>query len=78
MKRNLKFIKQAWRDNIIFIADNWSVHKNITAKEFYMKNKIRCIEWPSYSPNLNPIENLFGLMREKERKKERKKKNYQK
>ena len=30
-----------------------------------MKNKIRCIEWPSYSPDLNPIENLWGLMKEK-------------
>ena len=63
--RNLKFIKQAWGENIILVADNWSVHKNAAAKEFYMKNKIRCIEWPSYSPDLNPIENLWGLMKEK-------------
>ena len=63
--RNLKFIKQAWGENIILVADNWSVHKNAAAKEFYMKNKIRCIEWPSYSPDLNPIKNLWGLMKEK-------------
>ena len=47
------------------MADNWSVHKNAAAKEFYMKNKIRCIEWTNYSPDLNPIENLWGLMKEK-------------
>ena len=65
LKRNLKFIKQAWGENIILVADNWSVHKNAVAKEFYMKNKIKCIEWPSFSPDLNPIENLWDLIKEK-------------
>ena len=41
------------------------MHKNIAAKEFNTKNKIRYIEWPSYSPDLNPIENLWGLTKEK-------------
>ena len=53
------------RKYIILVADNWTVHKTAAAKEFYMKNMIRCIEWPSYSPDLNPIENLWGLMKEK-------------
>ena len=65
LKRNLKFIKQAWGENIILVVYNWSVHKNAAAKEFYIKNKIRCIEWPSYSPDLNPIENLWGLTKKK-------------
>ena len=41
------------------------MHKNAAAKEFNTKNKIRSIEWPSYSPDLNTIENLLGLMKEK-------------
>ena len=41
------------------------MHKNAAAKEFNTKNKIKCIEWPNYSPDLNPIENLWGLMKEK-------------
>ena len=43
------------------------MHKNVAANELNMKNKIkiRCFEWPSYSPDFNPIENLWGLMKEK-------------
>ena len=41
------------------------MHKNAVTKEFNTKNKIRCIEWPGYSSDLNPIEILWGLMKEK-------------
>ena len=41
------------------------MHKNAAAKEFNTKNKIKCIEWPNYLSDLNPIENLWGLMKEK-------------
>ena len=40
LKRNLKFIKQAWGENIILVVDNWSVHKIAAAKEFYMKIRL--------------------------------------
>ena len=65
LRRHLKFIKHSMRRKYTIVADNWSVHKNAAAKEFYMKNMIRCIEWSSYSPDLNSIENLWSLMKEK-------------
>ena len=37
LKRNLKFIKLAWGENIILVEDSWSVHKILAAKEFYME-----------------------------------------
>ena len=67
----LDILKGIWsilnkhEEKIILVEDNWPVHKNAAAKEFYMKNKNRCIEWPSYPSDFNPIENLWGSMKEK-------------
>ena len=33
------------------------------------KHKIVALEWPRYSPDLNPIENIWGIMAGKLRKK---------
>ena len=35
LKRNLKFIKQAWGENIILVTDNWSVHNNCSCKRVF-------------------------------------------
>ena len=40
LKRNLKFIKQAKRENINLMADNWSVHKKPAAKSFTWKIRL--------------------------------------
>ena len=34
------------------------------ALEFYKKNKFDRLEWPPYSPDLNPIENIWGIVKQ--------------
>ena len=38
------------------------------ALELYSKNKLDRLEWPSYSPDLNPIENVWGIVKQQIKK----------
>ena len=45
--------------------DNEKYHWTLEALQFYYENEVRLIDWPPYSPDLNPIENIWTVMKSK-------------
>jgi hypothetical protein len=49
----------------IFMHDNASVHKAYIVRELLQDLNITVMEWPPYSSDLNPIENIWALLKAK-------------
>ena len=76
-KRAVKFVQfvqelaeqfpELQRGHACIVMDNARIHHAHQAVEYLEENHIRHIYLPPYSPDLNPIENLFGVLKRRYR-----------
>lgn len=47
----------------LFQQDGAGPHRGNLVKDWFIDNRVYLLNWPSYSPDLNPIENVWGFIK---------------
>ena len=49
----------------LFMHDNAPIHTAGIVKDWFDENNVDVMDWPPYSPDLNPIEHVWKVMKAK-------------
>lgn len=58
----LPSVEQLYPNDFIFQQDNCPIHTARIITQWYQNNNIEILPWPSCSPDMNPLENVWSLI----------------
>jgi hypothetical protein len=60
-----EYLPTILENDSFFMQDNSRVHTAIIVQDWFAERDIDVMDWPPYSPDMNPIENLWKLLKAK-------------
>ena len=62
LEKVFPFMKRRDTNNPIFLQDSAAIHTSKFTKDWFKTKNIEVLDWPTKCPNLNLIENLWGIL----------------